>query len=65
MFSIDFTRLPKTNFCLSYYNGIETEICKFKVLSSKLWYPFCLRKVTKDFSKVEMKDISLHSAYCI
>ena len=55
----------KLNFCLSYYIGNKTEICNIKVLSSKLRYSFCLRKVTKDFPKVEMEDISLHSACCI
>ena len=41
------------------------QVCQFKVLSSKIWYPFYLRKVTKDFPKVEMKHVSLYSAYYI
>ena len=68
-FNIDLTKLLKTNFCSSYYNGkkkkINKQIHKFKSLSSILSYPLCLRKVTKDISQVEMKDIPLNSSNCM
>ena len=57
-----------TNFCLSlHYNCDEnclyenkTEICKFKAKGNISFYNFCLRSISKDFTKDEQREISLN-----
>ena len=54
--------------CLSlHYNGDEnylyvnkTETCKFKGNDNICWYNFCLKSLSKYFTKDEQSDISLN-----
>ena len=65
--SINFDK-PETKFCLSlYYNGDEsylnvnkTEFSKFKAKDNIGWCNFCLRKISKDFTKDEQCKNSLN-----
>ena len=41
-------------------NGNKTEIYKFKVNDNISWHNFCLRNVSKDFTKNEQSEISLN-----
>ena len=43
----------------SYLNVNKTGICKFKANDNISWCYFCLRSVSKDFTKVEQSEISL------
>ena len=62
----------KTKFCLSlqcngyesYLNVNKTGICKFEANDSISWCNFCLRAVSKDFTKVEQSKISLVGTVC-
>ena len=38
----------------------KTEIYKFKAKDNIIWYNFCLRSVSKDFSKDEEHEIYLN-----
>ena len=66
-FSITFT-IANTNFFTSlHYNGDEnylnrnkTKICKFRAYDNTIWHLFCLRSVSKDFTKYELSKISLN-----
>ena len=66
--NINFSK-AKTKFCWSsHYNGDEsylyvnkTEICKFKTKNNISWYNFCLRSVSKGFTKDEPCVISLNN----
>ena len=42
----------------SYFYVNNTDICKFKANDNISWYNFCLRGVSKDFTKDEQSDIS-------
>ena len=65
--SIDISK-AKTKYCLSLdYNGEnnylyvnKTEIFKFKAHDNIRWYEFCLRSVSKDFTKDDQSKISLN-----
>ena len=67
MYSINFTK-NNTKFCLSFHcNGANsnlfangTEIIKFKAKDSEIVaYPLCLGKISRDFSKDNMKKTGL------
>ena len=44
----------------SYMHVNKTEICKFKPDGNINWYDFCLRSVSRGFTKDELNEISLN-----
>ena len=46
----------------SYLYMNETEICKFKGHNNIPWYELCFGSVTKDFTKDEVRGISLNGS---
>ena len=65
--SINFSKENK-KFCLnlhcngdeSYLHVTKKEICKFKAKDNISWYNFCLRSISKDFTKDDQSEISLN-----
>ena len=44
----------------SYLYVNKTKICKFKTINDISWYNFCLRNISKDFTRDEASKISLN-----